>query len=49
MKGAPRQGCSSVNIERMFDLDSEEARFRRMHSDTAVEQVWRVSIHSDVP
>ncbi|KAK3090078.1 hypothetical protein FSP39_008974 [Pinctada imbricata] len=39
MKSAPRQGCSSVNIERMFDLDSEEARYRRMHSDTAVEQL----------
>ncbi|XP_061196528.1 rap guanine nucleotide exchange factor 6-like isoform X13 [Saccostrea echinata] len=38
MKNSRSGQCNNVNINRMFDLEQEESKLRKMHCDTAVEQ-----------
>ncbi|XP_078318508.1 rap guanine nucleotide exchange factor 2-like isoform X9 [Crassostrea virginica] len=39
MKNSRGGQCNNVNINRMFDLEQEESKLRKMHCDTAVEQL----------
>lgn len=39
MKNSRSGQCNNVNINRMFDLEQEDQKLRKMHCDTAVEQV----------
>ncbi|XP_048763340.1 rap guanine nucleotide exchange factor 2-like isoform X8 [Ostrea edulis] len=39
MKNSRTGQCNNVNINRMFDLEQEEAKLRKMHCDTTVEQL----------
>lgn len=39
MKNSRSGQCNNVNINRMFDLEHEDQKLRKMHCDTAVEQV----------
>lgn len=39
MKNSRGGQCNNVNINRMFDLEHEDQKLRKMHCDTAVEQV----------
>lgn len=39
MKNSRGGQCNNVNINRMFDLEHEDQKIRKMHCDTAVEQV----------
>lgn len=39
MKNSRSGQCNNVNINRMFDLEHEDQKLRKMHCDTAVEQL----------
>lgn len=41
MKNSRSGQCNNVNINRMFDLEQEDQKLRKMHCDTAVEQVHK--------
>lgn len=41
MKNSRSGQCNNVNINRMFDLEHEDQKLRKMHCDTAVEQVHK--------
>lgn len=50
MKNSRGGQCNNVNINRMFDLEHEDQKLRKMHCDTAVEQVhMQEHIHTISP